>query len=220
MPNAIDVNRFAPAGARLNLDELAGLSPAAAQTVRVGLLGTFARWKGHAVFLNAVARISPSVPIRAYIIGDAIYDTDGSQRTRDELEQLANRLGIADRVGFTGFVARPDCALRALDIVVHASTEPEPFGLVIVEGMASERPVVVSAAGGAAEIITAGVDALAYAPGDADALAARITELASDSELRARLGRAGRATAVARFDRRLADQLVSIYQSVVAGPSS
>jgi glycosyltransferase involved in cell wall biosynthesis len=217
--NAVDLNRFSPSGDQLNLDELAGLSPAPEGAVRIGLLGTFARWKGHTLFLNAVASMATRTPIRAYIIGDAVYETDGSQYTRDELRRVAERLGIGHSVGFTGHVARPEAALRALDIVAHASTEPEPFGLVIIEAMASERPVVVSLAGGAAEIVTAGVDALGYAPGDVEALAARLTELATDPALRLRIARAGRATAEKRFDRsRLASQLVPIYQSVVDCP--
>jgi glycosyltransferase involved in cell wall biosynthesis len=214
--NAVDLTRFSPSGDRLDLDELAGLPPAAPDTVRIGLLGTFARWKGHVTFLNAVDRIPRHVPIRAYVIGDAVYDTEGSQYSRGELMQAVDRLGIGNRVGFTGFVAHPECALRALDIVVHASTSPEPFGLVIVEAMASERPVVVSLAGGAAEIVTPGVDALGHAPGDVEGLAARLTELALDPALRTRIGRAGRATAERCFDRaRLASQLIPIYQSVV-----
>lgn len=215
VPNAVDLGRFSPYGARLDLDALAGLPPASSNTVRIGLMGTFARWKGHEVFLKAFARIPPAVPTRAYIVGDAVYDTDGSQFSRAELVELAQQLGIGDRVGFTGFVAQPDCALRALDVVVHASTEPEPFGLVIVEAMASGRPVVVSLTGGAAEIVTPGVDALAHLPGDIHVLTARMTELAADPALRARIGRAGRAAAELRFDRdRLAGQLIPIYQSV------
>jgi glycosyltransferase involved in cell wall biosynthesis len=214
--NAVDLTRFSPSGDRLNLDDLAGLPPASPDTVRIGLLGTFARWKGHVTFLNAVHRMSRHVPIRAYIIGDAVYDTEGSQYSRGELMQVVDRLGIGDRVGFTGFVAEPESALRALDIVVHASTSPEPFGLVIVEAMACERPVVVSLAGGAAEIVTPGVDALGHAPGDVQGLAARLTELALDPALRTRIARAGRATAERCFDRaRLARQLIPIYESVV-----
>jgi glycosyltransferase involved in cell wall biosynthesis len=88
--------------------------------------------------------------------------------------------------------------LRALDVVVHASTSPEPFGLVIAEAMACERPVIVSVAGGAAEIVTLGVDALGHHPGDAEGLAARMTELAIDPALRRRLGSAaGRQPSVA-----------------------
>ena len=218
VPNGVDLQRFSPIGRRLDLDGLAGLAPAAPGTVRVGLLGTFARWKGHATFLQALARVPPMIPLRAYVIGGPLYETYGSQYTRQELMDLVGQLGIGDRVGFTGVVAEPDAALRALDIVVHASTAPEPFGLVIAEAMACERAVIVSAAGGAAEIITDHVDAVGHTPGDADALASRIIALATDAEWRARIARAARATAVRSFDRaRLAADLVPLYREV-AGP--
>ena len=68
-----------------------------------------------------------------------------------------------------GFVERPAAALRSLDVVVHASTQPEPFGLVIAEGMACGRAVIVSRAGGAVELVEEGVTALTHAPGDAAA---------------------------------------------------
>ena len=59
-------------------------------------------------------------------------------------------------VGFTGHVADVPAALRSLDIVVHASTAPEPFGMVIAEGMASRRAVVAARGGGAAELFEDG----------------------------------------------------------------
>src|SRR5439155_12751410 len=118
-------------------------------------------------------------------------ETERSQYSLAELQALAQRLGIASVVGFTGYIDRPESALRALDIVVHASTEPEPFGLVIAEAMACGRPVIVSATGGAAQIVRVGVDALTHPVGDAPSLAKRIHELATDSAIRARLGQAG-----------------------------
>ena len=130
----------------------------------------------------------------------------------EELRAEAERLGLGTRVGFTGFVEDPALAIRSLDVVVHASTEPEPFGLVIAEAMACGKAVVVSQTGGAAEIITPGVDALVHAPGDATGLARRIEELADDVALRRRIGDAGRATAERSFTRRrLVGELVSIY---------
>jgi glycosyltransferase involved in cell wall biosynthesis len=104
---------------------------------------------------------------------------------------------------------------------VHASTAPEPFGLVIAEAMACGRAVIVSHAGGAAEIVDPGVDALVHTPGDAGDLAAQIGALAGDPALRARLGRAARATAERSFDRaRLAAELVPIYRAAAgAGPA-
>jgi glycosyltransferase involved in cell wall biosynthesis len=196
--NAVDLDEFAPDGPSIDLDRLAGLPPAAPGVCRVGLLAAFARWKGHDVFLRAV-RAAP-VSLRAYVIGGPVYDTSGSQHTIEELRRRAADLGVADRVGFTGFVDRPSEALRALDVVVHASTEPEPFGLVIAEGMACGKAVVISRAGGAAELVTDGVDAIATRPGDADALAAALGRCAGDPALRARLGAAARSTAVRRFD--------------------
>ena len=81
--------------------------------------------------------------------------------------------------------------------------------------MACGRAVIVSNAGGAAEIVTPGVDALVHAPGDAGGLAAQIATLAGDADLRARIGRAARATAERSFDRaRLAAELVPIYRDV------
>ena len=105
--NAVDLVRFNPVGDRINLDERAGLPAAGPDVVRVGLLGTFARWKGHLTFLEAIARVPRQVPIRGYVIGDAVYDTEGSQYSRNELTQVVERLEIGHRVGFTGFIPRP-----------------------------------------------------------------------------------------------------------------
>ena len=215
--NAVDLERFTGSGHQVDLDALAGLLPAPIGMVRVGLVGTFGRWKGHTTFLDAVARLPPDLPVRAYIIGGALYQTAGSQYSLDDLRRYAAERGLGDRVGFTGFVAHPEEALRALDIVVHASTSPEPFGLVIAEAMACGRAVIASDAGGAREIFTPGVDALVHAPGSVDGLAARIVELARDPQARLRMGRAGRQTAERRFDRaRLASDLVPVYQQAAA----
>jgi glycosyltransferase involved in cell wall biosynthesis len=213
--NAIDLRRYSPVGGKTDLDALAGMQPASPDTVRVGLAATLAHWKGHAVFLRALARLPKDLPYRAYIIGGAIYQTENSQRTLNELRTLAAELGIADKVGFTGYVADSAGAIRALDVLVHASTQPEPFGRVIAEGMACGRAVICSSSGGAAELIEEGKDALAHPPGDDAALAERILQLVRDPELRSRLGRAGRITAERRFERsRLPQELIPLYRKL------
>jgi glycosyltransferase involved in cell wall biosynthesis len=214
--NGIDVDEFSPVGPALDLDALAGFAPAPAETVRVGILATLSRWKGHQTFLHALSLVPPTLPIRAYVMSGALYQTKGSQYSLEELKTLAGSLGLQHRVGFTGFLSAPAEAMRALDIIVHASTQPEPFGLVIAEGMACGRAVIASEAGGAAELIEAEVNALGHPPGDAVRLAERITLLASDPTLRARLGAAGRATAERRFSRaRLAKELIPIYRAAL-----
>jgi len=213
--NAVDLSRFSPGGAAVDLDALAGLPPAPAGVVRVGLVATFARWKGHITFLEALSRLPESLPVRGYIIGGPVYETAGSQMSLDELRAEATSRGLASRVGFTGFVTDAAQAMRALDVVVHASTDPEPFGLVIAEGMACARAVVVSRAGGAAEITTPGVNALAYAPGDAVQLSECLLSLVTDAALRQRLGDAGRTTAERVFDRRrLAADMTPVYEKL------
>lgn len=215
--NAIDLVNFAPTGPTADLDQLAGLPPAPPGTIRVGLLATLSPWKGHEVFLEALSRVPRNLPVRGYVVAGALYKTESRQLSVESLGRLAERLGISDRVGMTGFVHDPAAAMRWLDIVVHASTHPEPFGRVIAEAMACGRAAIVSEAGGAAELITAGENALGHPPGDADVLAECIERLVVDPELRTALGRAGRVTAEIRFDRaRLALELIPLYRGAVA----
>jgi len=213
--NAVNLDRFKAEGAVAPLDELSGLPPAPPETIRVGLVATFARWKGQEVFLRALAAVPATVSVRGYIIGAPVYQTRGSQYSLAELRALAAQLGLAGRAGFTGFVQDVGAAMRALDIVVQASTEPEPFGLSIIEAMACGRPVIASRAGGAAEIFEASGGALFHRPGDSADLANRIAQLAGDPARRMCLGRAGRAAAERLFaPPRLAQELIPIYERV------
>ncbi len=213
----IDLKDFSPTGPVLDLDALSKMPPANPATVRVGLLATMARWKGHAVFLRALSLLPASLPIRAYVVGGPLYQTEGSELCLADLRALAAEMGIANKVGFTDFVDEPAAAIRALDIVVHASTEPEPFGRVIGEAMACGRAVIASHAAGAWELFTAGADALTHPPGDAALLAERIATLAANAELRASLGKSGRLTAERRFERgRPARQMIPIYRALTS----
>jgi glycosyltransferase involved in cell wall biosynthesis len=219
--HAIDVDHFRPAPADDGLlDRLAKLPAAPAGTIRVGLVATYARWKGHEVFLEAGARLraeAASLPVRFYVIGGPIYLTS-AQYTLDELRRRAKGLGLGGHVGFVPFQADPANVYRSLDVMVHASTQPEPFGLTIVEAMACGRAVIVARAGGAAELFDSDIDAIGVPPGNVSRLAAAIKILASNTELRDRLGAAARRTAVRRFDRtRLGPEALAFYRAVLGG---
>jgi glycosyltransferase involved in cell wall biosynthesis len=158
----------------------------------------------------------PNAAIRFYIVGGPIYTTRGSQFSRDELEKLAREISINDAVGFVPFQNDPVAIYRSLDVVVHASARPEPFGLCIAEAMACGRAVIVSAAGGARELFENGSDALAVDSADADALAEPMLRLSHDPQLRVNLGKSARITARARFDRgRLGPALLRVYRDLV-----
>jgi glycosyltransferase involved in cell wall biosynthesis len=163
------------------------------------------------VFLQALAQLPPH--IRGYIVGGPIYQTAGSQFSIAELREECERLGLTGRVGITGFLLDTAAAMRSLDIVVHASTKPEPFGMVVIEAMASAKAVVASRAGGTMELFTEGENAVSHPPGDVSALARQLRLLFEDEPLRRRLGTNGRATAEEFYGGdRLARELVPVYR--------
>jgi glycosyltransferase involved in cell wall biosynthesis len=196
--NSVDSDKFSVDGVTADLDALAGITPALPGTIRIGFVGTFARWKGHAVFLKALAALSRAIRFRAYVVGAPVYATPHSQYDLEELKSICRSLEIEDRVAFTGFCGRTSEVYRALDILVHASVEPEPFGMVLLESMCAGTPVITTAYGGAAEICTDGENCLVCRPGDADSMAAAIVTLCRDPELRRRLA----STALAQMPRR------------------
>jgi glycosyltransferase involved in cell wall biosynthesis len=211
--NAVDADTFSPEGPGLPLAELSGL-PSDAGLIRIGLVATFARWKGHDVFLDAIERIAARFSVRAYIVGGALYETAGSQWSRGELEAKVHERGLAAVVGLTGQTDDVPSALRSLDIVVHASTSPEPFGMVIAEGMAAQRAVVAARAGGAAELFEDGVTAMGYPPGDANALAGRLAQLVEDRDRRNALAASARGAALERFS---PVRMAAAFREVYAG---
>jgi glycosyltransferase involved in cell wall biosynthesis len=209
--NAVDLSVFCPSGEVLDLARASALTSDAG-LVRIGLVATFGRWKGHEVFLDAIAQLSKDLPVRGYVIGGPVYQTSDSQRNLDELRTYATSRGLAGRVGFTGHIANVSAAMRSLDVVVHASTRPEPFGMVIAEGMATARAVVAVRDGGAQELFEDEVDALGHRMGDAGDLARQLTRLVSDAALRASLARAARETAQRRFSpARMAAEFLEVY---------
>jgi glycosyltransferase involved in cell wall biosynthesis len=215
---AVDLDEFTPEGPRLDLDALAGMTRLEG-ALRVGLVATLARWKGHEVFLRALAMLPAG--IRGYVIGGPIYRTTGSQYSLAELKQRASALGLAGRVGFTGFINDSAAALRALDIVVHTSVAPEPFGLAVAEAFACGRAVIASRSGGILEMVRENENALTHRPGDAHELAAMIARLAGDAGLRQMLGTAARKTAEYSFTRfRLARDLMRTYQMVIGATAA
>jgi len=217
--NGIDTDAFTPAGPVCEtLDSLAGMPAASPGTIRVGLVATYARWKGQDVFIDAMERLAKRgdlPPFRSVIVGGPVYQTAGSQFSEAELRGRIRDRGLGEFVGLVPFQRNLPPVYRALDVVVHASTKPEPFGRTIVEAMACGRAVVVSNAGGAAELFQQGVDAIGVPPGDASALAETIATLLSDPQRRHALGQAARTSAVARFSRgRMGESILSLYESL------
>jgi len=178
----------------VDLDALAGLPPSPS-TTRVGLVATLASWKGHDLFLEAVSGLAAHAA-RFYLVGGGLYSTTGSQRTLEELRARIHSLGLAGRVGVIPFQRNIAGVYAALDVVVHASTKPEPFGRVVAEAMSAGRAVVAVASGGVLEQIEDERTGFLFPLGDALALRERLDQLLRSSPLRARI--AGAAITHAR----------------------
>jgi glycosyltransferase involved in cell wall biosynthesis len=196
----------------VDVGEPRGAEPAGPPVV--GMVGRLAPWKGQHVFLDAVARLVAAHPeMRARLVGSAMFGDD--VRYEEQLREQAERLGITGRVELAGFTDDVRAELAQLTVAVHASTLPEPFGQVVVEAMAAGVPVVASAAGGPAEVVTDGVDGLLVAPGDADALADALGRLLEDRNLRKALAEAGARTAQRFRPERIAAEVEAVYRSML-----
>jgi glycosyltransferase involved in cell wall biosynthesis len=136
-----------------------------------GLFGRLAPWKGQHIALDALARL-PGMHL--VLVGSALF---GEEAYVDTLRQQAARLGIEDRLHFAGFRDDIPSWMKAVDVILHTSTIPEPFGRVIIEGMAAGRPVIASAAGGVKEIVRHRRNGWLVEPGNPPALADAIDAL-------------------------------------------
>ena len=135
----------------------------------VGMVGRIARWKGQHVFLEAFARAFRDGQETAVLVGEAMFgETDEAYGV--ELREKAHVLGIDDRVDFRGFREDVWAELAGMDVFVHASITPEPFGQVVVEAMSLGFPSSPLRAADPSEILTDGADGLLYRARDVDAL--------------------------------------------------
>ncbi|MCM6772174.1 glycosyltransferase [Nocardia sp. CDC159] len=155
----------------------------------VAVVGRLAPWKGQDLFLRAVAA-TKTVPRQILLIGGTFFD---EQPYRAELERLAAELALP--VTCTGHVDDPEHRLREVDILVHCSVLPEPFGQVVVEGMRAGCAVVATAPGGPAEIVEPGHSGLLVPAGDRAALTAALDTLIQSPELRTELADAAQLRA-------------------------
>jgi len=218
----IDLERFSPAaGDPQRLDQLAGWSLHAETVVRIGLVATYARWKGQDIFLQAAAAVQALHPgVRFYLIGGPIYASGGSQFSRAELQEMIEEQGLVGAVGLVPFQPDTPWVYRSLDVFVHASRQPEPFGRTILEAMACGRAVIATQAGGAAEIFEAEVSGLGVSPGSVEELSHAMKRLITDPELRRRLGQQAKVRAASFSESAMGERLTGIYSALLDGKTS
>ncbi|CAN1210559.1 Glycosyltransferase [Tumidithrix helvetica PCC 7403] len=160
------------------------------------LLGVFSRisyWKGQHVLLEAIQKL-PNVHVM--LVGEPLF---GEVEYADRLKQMALEHEFGDRVHWLGFRSDIPALMAACTIVVHTSTEPEPFGRVIVEGQLAQRPVIATAAGGALELVKDGETGWLVPPSDPETLRTVIQSLLANPDRTAAIAQQGYIHAKSTF---------------------
>lgn len=213
--NASDPEAFDPAKAQRGLlRSKFGLSDT---TPVIGIVARIMVWKGHLDLVEALAKVKQTRPdVRLVIIGNA--DLLASPESYEgQVRQRIDELGLQDNVIWAGWFDDAPRVMADLDVVAVPSWE-EPFGLVVTEAMAMERPVVGYDSGALPEIIMDGIEGLLVPPKDTDALANALLVLLNDPARCATMGQAGRARVLQQFrPSRQANDVAEIYRRIAAG---
>ncbi len=182
-----------------------------------GIFGRIVEWKGQDIFVRAAVGVLEVIPSSyAFIVGDT---ADGAKDFCERVMKVARESAVKDRIIFTGYVDNVDDYYNLMDLVVHASKTPEPFGMVITEAMALGVPVIATNNGGPLDIIENGVDGILIEPGNAELLAKTIIELLRDDEKRKKMGKKAREAVEKRFSIKPYVQAVDrLYQEILSVP--
>jgi glycosyltransferase involved in cell wall biosynthesis len=183
-----------------------------ASTTTFGMLGRIAPWKGQDLFLRAFAAAFAGGVERAVIVGTPMF---GEQAYERELQDLVAQLGLTGRVEFRGFREDVWRELASFDVLVHASVIPEPFGQVVLEGMAAGLAVIAPDEGGPAAVIADGRTGRLFHSRDRDSLAAAMAALCADPAERRRLGTAAQRAIEEYRPPVLAERLERAYEQLL-----
>ena len=164
---------------------------------RFCIIGRIVPWKGQKEVILASPAVFRAVQnSKLYIVGDI---SDGEKQYYDEIRHLISRLKIEDNVVLTGYQSNIPAIIHNMDLVVHASNKPEPFGRVIIEAMALRKPVVATSAGAPLDIIEHGENGFLFPIGDTETLSRLIIDVLNNGNLAKKVGETGRKTVLERF---------------------
>ena len=209
VPEGLDLDIYRPQPAANALRTELGINPDAHV---ITLVGGLVDWKGQDVLLDAAFSIFARYPDARILLVGAAYG-------RDDLfaRMIAQRAAAPEMLGRVMLLGgRKDIAdiLSISSVVVHASTQPEPFGRTFLEGMAVGRPVIAAAEGGPLDVITHEHDALLIAPRDPKLLAQAILRILDHPEWAAAMARNGAITARGYSIQNHTDAITRILQQL------
>lgn len=197
--DGIDVDEFVAAideGTPATLRRELGLP---AEAFLIGMVGNIKEWKGQLVVAQAFALVRAKAPHAHLIFVGTCSTLPEDQAYLRQLQRFISDAGLGGSISLLGFRKDVPSVMNAMDVVVHASISPEPYGRVILEAMALSKPVIASDHGGPREIIENGVSGFLTAPSDRDDLARCLLELIGSPDLRRTIGRQALQRIITKF---------------------
>lgn len=206
--NAVDLDEFGPHLSGRGVREEFRIED---DYLLVGTAGQLIPSKGQDIFLRAAAQVLKKFSKAKFMVVGA-----GSETYRKSLNDLSQDLGISDNVIFTGFRKDIPQIMSSFDIVVLSTYHFEGLSRVVLEAMASSKPVIATNIGSNPEAIENGKTGTLIPLGDVERLAESILELAENKDKRKAIGEAGRRRAenLFRIERNV-EQIEKLYEAVL-----
>jgi glycosyltransferase involved in cell wall biosynthesis len=182
----------------------------------VGIVGNVREWKGQETVVRALIEVVKTHrELVCFFIGAS---TAEDVAYVERLNRLIADAGIQANVRFTGYQNDPASFIRTMGFVMHASVQPEPFGMVVLEAMAQHKAVIGSRAGGVIEMVVEGETGYTFPPGHWQTLASQMLELLGAPAKADQMGEAGYARLINHFTmQRYMDEIHRTYRAVLAG---
>ncbi|MFC1974332.1 glycosyltransferase family 4 protein [Chloroflexota bacterium] len=207
IPNGIDLKRFS--------DQLTPIEKYSDNKLNILFVGRPEKRKGLKYLLSAYEMVKKEMPqSRLIIIGPA------PSRVLKKYQEYVSERNLQDVV-FTGYVSNEDlpCYYKTADVFCSPATGKESFGLILLEAMATAKPIVASNMGGYASLIKHGEEGLLVEPKDENALACALIELLGDKSLRDKMGEKGKIKAQDYSWEKVTGQVLVYYDRLLAGSS-
>jgi glycosyltransferase involved in cell wall biosynthesis len=183
-------------------------------SIVVACIGQLTRWKKQTDFIHAAKIILARYEnVLFLVVGD---DLSGREKKyKNELLKLAESLNLTHKVYFVGHKENIVEVMNSIDILVHPAIN-EPFGRVLIEAMALEKPIVAYNCGGPSEIIIDGETGFLVEPHNFEQLAEKTMKLINDKEICIRMGKAGRQRVVEKFNiERYVREMEEVFDNVM-----
>jgi glycosyltransferase involved in cell wall biosynthesis len=211
MPNGVDSELFSPGSDETGLRKRLGIDADDLVAAFVATLDLAHHFKRLDVAIDALAKLGDE---RVHLV------VAGGGQLLDGFRRRALKAGVAERVHFLGAVPHAELpnVLRAADLFLLTTEPPESFGIVVIEAMACGLPAIATDYPGVRAVIDEDENGVLVPPGDADAVARALRELADVGPgSRRELGEAGRAKAVREWSwATLVDRMDSAYAEAIA----